>query len=51
MVLIGISWLFFWALINWFSIALVQSALITGLVFVVVALLFENRDRFTRPRV
>jgi hypothetical protein len=45
-IFIGISWLFYWALIDWFTFPSQKAALITGVVFVVVSLLFENRGKF-----
>ena len=48
MILIGISWLLYWALIDWLNIVNLKAALITGVVFVIAALVFENRAKFIK---
>lgn len=42
MILVGISWLLYWALIDVFRVDSLKAALVTGIVFVVVALLLEH---------
>lgn len=48
MILIGISWLFYWLLVDSFKLESLKAALITGVVFILVALAYENRDRFVK---
>lgn len=51
MIIVGISWLFYWALIDVFKVETLQAALFTGIVFILVALAgygYEHRDNFGR---
>ncbi len=50
MVLVGISWLFYWLLVDTFDVESLKAALITGIVFVVVGLVLDNKDRLTVKR-
>jgi len=42
MVLIGISWLVFWLLVEVFTVTLMHAALATALIFIVLGLLVEG---------
>lgn len=40
--LIGASWLFYWALVDVFNINNLKAALVTGVVFIIVGLLYDH---------
>lgn len=42
MVVIGLAWIVFWALLEVFAIAVIKAALVTGIIFVVAGLLLEG---------
>lgn len=42
MLIVGLSWLVFWLLIDVFNVETLKAALATGLVFVVLGLLLGN---------
>jgi len=41
MVLVGLSWLTFWMLIDVFDVELVKSALVTAIIFIILGLLLD----------
>lgn len=43
MVVIGISWILYWALIDVLAVAPLKSAIITGVVFVLLGLVLGER--------
>jgi len=50
MVLIGVSWLFYWLLVDTFKVESLKAALVTGVVFILVSLAFwgantDNRNK------
>lgn len=46
--LIGASWLLYWTLVKVFHVDSLDAVLATGIVFIVVGLIFENYPRFRR---
>lgn len=49
-ILVGVSWLFYWVLQDTFNVVPLKAALITGIVFVLVGLLWGYGPRyFNRP--
>lgn len=44
MVVIGLSWLVFWLLIDVFNVETLKAALATGLMFVILGLLIGNNE-------
>lgn len=51
MIFIGLSWLTFWLLVDVFNVEFVKSALITGIIYLVLGLLYEYgpESRIRRP--
>ena len=49
MILIGLSWIVFWLMADVLKVELLLAALITGIVFVVLGILFEGAPSFRRP--
>lgn len=43
MILIGLSWLIFWLLVEVFTVAVIKAALVTALVFIILGLLNGER--------
>lgn len=48
-ILIGVSWLFYWALIDIFNINDLKAALVTAVVFIIVGLLYDYRPWVRKP--
>lgn len=48
MLVIGISWLLFWGLVQIFAVELIKAALVVGVVFIILGLLTEGVPNFTR---
>lgn len=49
MLIVGLSWLVFWLLINVFSVALDKAALVTAIIFIVLGLVSEGVPNLRRP--
>lgn len=49
MILVGISWVLYWALIDVFGINALKAALVTGIVFVLLGLAYEGRGYLRLP--
>lgn len=41
MVLVGLSWLLFWLLVDVFNIESLKAALVTAIVFILIGLLYD----------
>ena len=50
MLIVGISWLVFWLLIDVFNVDVLKAALINGLIFTLLALLIEGRTYWPKLR-
>lgn len=48
MLVVGISWLLFWLLINVFNVVVDKAALITAIIFILAGLLLEGYPHFLR---
>ena len=46
MLLVGLSWLTFWLLIDVFTVEITKSALVTAIIFLVLGVLFEYGGDF-----
>lgn len=49
MVVTGIAFVLFWALVKVFTIELTLAAIVTGVVFILLGLLLEGVPSFRRP--
>lgn len=49
MVLVGLSWLVFWLLVDVFSIEALKAALATAIIFIVLGLIWGERPWIRRP--
>lgn len=47
-ILVGVSWIVFWTLIKVFKVEALDAALVTGVAFVLIGLVFDFAPRFTR---
>lgn len=48
MLIVGISWLVYWLMIDVFSVETIKAALVTGIVFVLLGLLVEGMPSWKR---
>lgn len=49
-ILVGASWLFYWALVDVFDIESLKASLVTGVVFVLVGLILGGVPNFSRDK-
>lgn len=50
MLLVGLSWLFDWLLIDVFDVEIVKSVLVTAIALILLGLLLEYRDKLPLRR-
>lgn len=49
MLIVGLSWLVYWLMVDVFSVEAIKAALVTGLVFIILGLLVEGVPNWKRP--
>lgn len=49
MLIVGLSWLVYWLMVDVFSVETIKAALVTGLVFIILGLLVEGVPNWKRP--
>lgn len=49
MVLVGLSWLVAWLLVQVFNVELVKAILTTGIIFLIVGLLYDYKPWVRKP--
>ncbi len=50
MVLVGLSWLTFWLLLDVFTVEITKAALVTAIIFIILGLLLDYGDLGSRLR-
>lgn len=48
MLIVGLSWLVYWLMVDVFSVETIKAALVTGLVFIILGLLVEGVPNWKR---